>query len=128
MILDSSAVVAILLREPGYESLLTKLAAASAAGIGVPTLTETTIVMSGRIQGDARGWLARFLTEASVVTIPFGDVHWGAAVDAWLKFGKGRHPAGLNFGDCMAYATAKVSGVPLLCAGEDFPQTDIEIA
>ena len=128
MILDSSAVVAILLREPGYENLLPKLAAVSAAGIGVPTLTETTIVMSGRIQGDARGWLARFLTEASVVTIPFGDVHWGAAVDAWLRYGMGRHPANLNFGDCMAYATAKVSGEPLLFVGEDFPRTDIEVA
>jgi ribonuclease VapC len=128
MILDSSAVIAILLREPEYESLLPKLATVSAVGIGVPTLTEATIVMSARIQGDARGWLARFLSEASVVTVPFGDVHWGAAVDAWLRYGKGRHPANLNFGDCMAYATAKVSGEPLLFVREDFARTDIEIA
>ena len=128
MILDSSAVVAILLREPGFDSLLAKLSAASAVGMGVPTLTEATIVLSARVHGDARGWLARFLAEASVVTIPFGDVHWGAAVDAWLRFGKGRHPADLNFGDCLAYATAKVSGEPLLFVGEDFAQTDIEVA
>lgn len=128
MILDSSAVVAILLREPGYESLLAKLAAASGVGIGVPTLTETAIVLSARLEGDARGLLARFLTEASVVTVPFGDVHWGAAVDAWLKYGKGRHAAQLNFGDCLAYATAEVSGEPLLFVGEDFAQTDIEAA
>jgi ribonuclease VapC len=128
MILDSSAVVAMMLREPGCEVLLSKLAAVSHAGVGVPTLVEATIVLSARIQGDARGWLARFLTEASVVTIPFGDVHWGTAVDAWLRYGKGRHPAELNFGDCMAYAVARVAGEPLLCVGEDFSQTDIAIA
>ena len=127
MILDSSAVVAILLREPEYESLLAKVAAASAVGIGVPTLSEAAIVLSARIQGDARGWLARFLTEASVVTVPFGDMHWAAAVDAWLRYGKGRHRANLNFGDCLAYATAKVSGEPLLLVGEGFARTDIEI-
>ncbi len=110
MILDSSAVVAILLREQGFESLFDKLSAVSDVGIGVPTLTETTIVLSARLKGEARGLLARFLTEASVVTVPFGDVHWGAAVDAWLKYGKGHHAANLNFGDCLAYATARVAG------------------
>jgi ribonuclease VapC len=128
MILDSSAVIAILLREPGYEDLVSKLAAASEAGIGVPTLTESTILLSARIKGDARGWLARFLDEASIVTIPFGDAHWGVAVDAWMRFGKGRHEAGLNLGDCLAYACARVAGQPLLCVGDDFPHTDIELA
>ena len=128
MILDSSAVVAILLREPGFESLFDKLSTASDVGIGAPTLMETTIVLSARLKGDARGLLARFLAEASVVTVPFGDAHWGAAIDAWLRYGKGRHAAGLNFGDCLSYATTMVAGDALLCAGEDFAQTDIEIA
>jgi ribonuclease VapC len=68
------------------------------------------------------------LSEASVVTIPFGDVHWGSAVDAWLRYGRGRHRANLNFGDCLAYATAKVAGQPLLCVGDDFARTDLEVA
>jgi ribonuclease VapC len=128
MILDSSAVIAILLREPGYQVLFDKLAGGSLVGIGVPTLAETTIVLSARLKGDARGLLSRFLTEASVATIPFGDAHWGSTVDAWLTYGKGRHPASLNFGDCLAYATAKVANRPLLCIGDEFPRTDIEIA
>lgn len=128
MILDSSAVVAVLLREPDFETLFNKLSAASDVGIGVPTLVETCIVLSARLKGDARGLLSRFLSEASVATIPLGDVHWGSAVDAWLTYGKGRHRASLNFGDCLAYATAKVAGRPLLCTGEGFPRTDIEIA
>ena len=110
MILDTSAVIAILLKEPGFETLLAKLAAEPEVGIGVPTLAEAAIVLSARIRQDARGILSRFLAEASLVTIPFGEVHWGTAVGAWLRFGKGRHPASLNFGDCLSYATAKVSG------------------
>ena len=128
MILDTSAVVAILLREPGFEQLVDKLGAEPRAGIGIPTLTETTIVLSARLRADARALMSRFLNEASVVTVPFGEVHWGTAVDAWLRFGKGRHPAGLNFGDCMAYAVSKVAGEPLLCVGDDFAQTDLELA
>jgi ribonuclease VapC len=128
MILDSSAVIAILLREPGFEVLFDKLSGATQSGIGVPTLAETSIVLSARLKGDARGLVARFLTEASVDTIPFGDVHFGSAVDAWLTYGKGRHAAGLNFGDCLAYATARVAGRPLLCVGQEFAQTDLEIA
>ena len=128
MILDTSAVVAIALREPGFEELKEKLARDPAVGIGVPTLTETGIVLSARMRQDARGLLARFMQVASIATIPFGDVHYAAAVEAWLRYGKGRHPAALNFGDCLAYATARTADQPLLCVGEDFSKTDLEIA
>ena len=128
MILDSSAVVAIVMQEPGWEVLLKKLAAADQVGIGTPTLTETAIVLSARLGRDARGLLARILDEGSIATVPFGDAHFGAALDAWFEFGKGRHPAALNFGDCMAFASARLAREPLLCAGEDFPKTDLEIA
>lgn len=128
MILDSSAVVAILLREPGHEALLDKLASTPAPGIGVPTLTEATIVLSARLNQDARGIVSRFLAEGSVATVPFGDAHSGSAIEAWLRFGRGRHPANLNFGDCLAYATAKVCADALLCVGEEFARTDITIA
>jgi ribonuclease VapC len=66
--------------------------------------------------------------ESTISAVPFGDAHYGTAVEAWLRFGKGRHPAGLNFGDCLSYATARLAGQPLLCTGEDFSKTDIEIA
>jgi len=128
MILDTSAVVAILLREPGYEGLLETLSTASEAGIGAPTLVEAAIVLSARTGNDSRGLLSRFLTESGVITIPMTDAHWSTAVDAWLRFGKGRHPAALNFGDCLAFATARVSNRPLLCVGNDFTRTDLQTA
>lgn len=126
MILDSSAVVALLLREPAHERLLLALSAAPALGIGAPTLVETTIVLSARLGRDARGLVSRFLDEADVTLIPFTEAHFGTAVAAWLRFGRGRHAAALNFGDCLAYATAKLAGRPLLFTGDDFPRTDIE--
>jgi ribonuclease VapC len=128
MILDTSSIVAIALKEPGFEKLLRKLIDADSLAVGVPTLTETAIVLSARFRQDARAMLARFLLEGSVATVPFGDAHFSMAVDAWLRYGKGRHPAGLNFGDCLSYATAKLAGEPLLCTGDDFPLTDVELA
>jgi ribonuclease VapC len=128
MIVDSSALVAIVFQEPDYEVLLEKLRSASALGIGAPTMAETCIVLSARLGRDARGLLARLLQEAAVVVIPFGDAHYGAAIDAWLRFGRGRHPAALNFGDCLAYAVARLSARPLLCVGNDFAQTDLVLA
>ncbi|MCC6620407.1 MAG: type II toxin-antitoxin system VapC family toxin [Deltaproteobacteria bacterium] len=128
MIIDSSAIVAIVLREPGFEAVIGKLDGATYAGIGAPTLVETAVVLSARLGRDARGLLARLLDEAGIATVPFTEAHYGVAVDAWLAFGKGRHPAQLNFGDCLAYATAKAARQPLLCVGEDFAKTDLELA
>ena len=128
MILDSSAIVAIMFKEPGYEQLLDAVSNAEQIGIGAPTLVECAIVISARLKQDARGLLSRFLEEAGVTIIPLTDAHYGIAVGAWLKFGKGRHPASLNYGDCLAYAVAKLSGMPLLCVGNDFRQTDILLA
>jgi len=126
MILDSSAIVAIMLKEPGFEVLLDAVCDAGEVGVGVPTLVESGIVLAARAGNDSRGILSRFLAEAGITTIPFGDAHWSAAIDAWLRYGKGRHAAALNFGDCLAYATARVSGQPLLCVGNDFTQTDLD--
>ena len=128
MILDTSAIVAIALKEPGFEKLLAKLAVAGNVGVGTPTLTETAIVLSARMHQDARGILSRLLMEGGIVTVPFGEVHFSVAVDAWLRYGKGRHPASLNFGDCLSYATARLAGEPLLCIGTDFSQTDLPLA
>ncbi len=128
MILDSSAIVAVLLRQPGYEPLLERLAGQEGAGIGAPTLTETGIVMAAKLGLSGRTLLARFLQESRLLTIPFGDDHWSVAVDAFVRFGKGRHQAALNFGDCLTYAVARLADEPLLCLGDDFAQTDLVLA
>jgi len=127
VIVDSSAVVAILLRQPGYEPLLDRLSQAQAAGIGAPTLAEAGIVLAARLGVVGKTLLARFLQESALVVIPFGEEHWRVAVDAFLRYGRGRHPAGLNFGDCLTYATARLAGEPLLCLGDDFAKTDLAL-
>ena len=124
MILDTSAVVAIVMKEPGYEEIL-RLMAGGDPAIGTATLVETAIVLSARLKSDARPLLARLVSEASIAVVPFGESHYSAAVDAWLRYGKGRHPAALNFGDCLSYAVARLAGEPLLFAGEDFARTDV---
>ncbi len=128
MILDTSAIVAIVFKEPGWEEILDKLAAADGTAVGVPTLTEAAIVISARTKRDGRLLLARFLMEGSIAAVPFSEEHYGTAVDAWLRYGKGRHRAALNFGDCMAYATAKLADQPLLCVGDGFALTDLDLA
>ena len=128
MILDSSAIAAIIFQEPGHETVLHKLTVTEEVGIGAPTLVECSIILSARLNQDARGLLARFLEEAGVTATPFTNTHFGIALDAWLKYDKGRHPAGLNLSDCLTYAVAKLAGTPLLCVGDDFPHTDLELA
>ena len=127
MIADSSAVVAVMLREPGYERLAEHLDGALTIGIGAPTLVETGIVLASRAGGAGSAELARFVRERHVIVIPFGNDHRIAALEAFLRYGKGRHPARLNFGDCMSYATARLAGEPLLCIGNDFAQTDLPL-
>jgi ribonuclease VapC len=128
VILDSSAVVAIMLREPDCERLLAQMRDAPRLGIGAATLLEAGIVVSARLADDARGLLARLLLESGIVVLPVTDAHFGVAMEAWLRYGRGRHPAALNFGDCLAYAASVVAGEPLLAVGNDFPQTDCELA
>ncbi len=128
MILDSSAILSILLKERGCEHLVSKLAAAPTAGVGAPTLAEAGIVLTTRLGREARKLVALFLVESKLVIIPFGELHWRMAVEAYDRYGKGRHPAALNFGDCMAYATARLARQPLLCVGGDFSKTDLVLA
>lgn len=129
MILDTSAVVALFLREPEFEEILEKLdGTGEPLGIGTPTLVETGIVLAARLKADPRPALAKFLADFEIAVIPFGDPHWREALEAFARFGKGRHKASLNFGDCMAYATARLSGQALLSVGDDFPKTDLALA
>ncbi len=128
MILDTSVVVAIALREPGYEDLVARLRSAETIGIGAPTLTEAGMVLSARLGVEPQALLDRFLRDFGVVPVVFGELHWREALEAFRRFGKGRHPAALNFGDCLSYAAARLADHPLLFVGNDFSQTDIEAA
>jgi ribonuclease VapC len=128
MIIDSSVLLAIIFREPGFEALLDRLLAAEAAAAGAPTLTEAGIVLEARLGKDSHGLLERILDEFGVQEIPFGEVHWRVAVEAFRRYGRGRHPASLNFGDCLTYATARLAGESLLFVGDDFSGTDLETA
>jgi ribonuclease VapC len=125
MVLDSTAIVAIHLKEPGHERLLDAIDAAVIVVVGVPTLLETAMVLTTRLGQDARPLLASFLRHLEAEVVAFSDEHLDAATTAFLRFGRGRHAAGLNFGDCMAYAIAEVAGMPLLFTGEDFARTDV---
>lgn len=128
MILDSSAVIAILLKERGHERLIDRLATSEQVSIGAPTVLETAMVLCSRLGHAGKTLLARFLQEAEIEVLDFTAEHWTAAADAFIAYGKGRHRAGLNLGDCMTYAVAKLAGEPLLCLGDDFSATDLELA
>ena len=126
MIVDSAALLAIVFQESGYEDVLDSILSAPVVAAGSPTLAEAGIVLHARLGTGAHGLLERLLDELAIEEISFGRVHWQEAVEAYREFGKGQDPAGLNFGDCLTYAVARLSGEPLLFVGEDFPKTDLE--
>lgn len=127
MVLDTSAVVSLLLQQAEAAALHGVLVDHSPSGIGAPTLVEAAIVLQARLGATGLAALRSFLIEYDVHALPFGDEHWRLAAQAFGMYGKGRHPAGLNYGDCQTYAVAKLSARPLLCVGDDFTQTDLEL-
>ena len=130
MVLDSSALVALVMAERPARALFDILSVAPAAAVGAPSLVETAMVLDGRLAGASRESSSRLvplMTRFEIDVLPFGSDHWPVAWAAFLRYGKGRHPAGLNFGDCLTYAVAKLSARPLLCVGDDFAQTDLEL-
>jgi ribonuclease VapC len=127
MILDTSAIAAVLFAQAESAALHGCLIAGPPCSVGAPTLAEAAIVLQARMGAAGLSALRSFLVEYDVRPVPFGDEHWRVAAQAFGTYGKGRHRARLNFGDCLAYATAKLSGEPLLCVGDDFAQTDLEL-
>ncbi len=125
MVLDTSALVAMHLKETGYETLFQRVQATDVLLIGAPTLFETAMVLTSREGVQSRLVLAASLRRMGVSVVSFTEDHFHQALDAFIRFGKGRHPAALNFGDCMSYAVARVAGMPLLYTGKDFSKTDI---
>jgi ribonuclease VapC len=128
VIVDSSALLAILFREPGFEVFLKAIVNAPFCAISAGSLVEVSIVIESR-GGDSviRQWDA-FFRSSRISVAPFTEEQALIARQGFSDFGKGRHPAGLNFGDCFAYALAKSTGEPLLFKGDDFRQTDIQPA
>jgi ribonuclease VapC len=125
MVIDTSAIVAIALNEPDAAELEVRIADDPVRLISAATVLEATIVLETRL-GDAGGrefdlWLLKIGAEIVPVDAEQAD----AARRAWRRFGKGRHAAALNYGDCFSYALALARGEPLLFKGEDFAKTDV---
>ena len=128
MILDSSAIVAILCREEGHQLLVEKMGKDSILAVGAPTVLEAAMVLTGKLRQDGLALVHEFTRELDATISPFTEQHASLAYAAFLRYGKGRHAAALNFGDCLSYALAQASRQPLLYVGEDFAQTDVKSA
>lgn len=129
IVLDSSAIVAILRHEPEADPFLYAIAASDGSLLASVNLLETSMVLAGR-DGDATAWLDldELIASAGIEVVAQDLALIAAARTAFLRYGEGRHPARLNLGDCAAYALAKNRKLPLLFKGEDFRKTDIEAA
>ena len=127
MIVDSSVLLQILFAEPGAEEAVSTLGRTPSLMMASPTLLETEIVYGSR-RGFNSGEIAELVLRLGISLHPFTTEHVMEAKLAYARFGKGQgHPAQLNFGDCISYALAKVTGLPLAFKGEDFNLTDLEV-
>jgi ribonuclease VapC len=120
--------VAIRFKEPGYELLFEKVTRADTVLVSAPTVLEIAVVLTRRFLVDPRPSLTSDFQTYGVQVVPLNKRHADVAIHAFLRYGKGRHPAKLNFGDCLSYAIASLAGIPLLYTGDDFSKTDIEAA
>jgi ribonuclease VapC len=125
VILDTSALVAILYREPEAAAFAQAIHDADVCRMSVANYVELAMVVESQLGSEAMQQTQAFFRRAAIALEPVTLDHGELARQAFLDFGKGRHKAGLNFGDCFAYALAKATGEPLLFKGEDFAHTDI---
>ncbi len=128
MILDTSALAAIFFGEQEATLFTQLIHDSERCRISAPNFLELSIIIESQIGSDASRQLDAFFRRAGIVIEPFTVEQAYLARQAFLDFGKGRHTAGLNFGDCFSYALAKITGEPLLFKGEDFKKTDIAAA
>lgn len=128
MILDTSAIISMLWGEADAGRMEEAVAAARDLAMAAPSLLEAATVAEGRF-GPAMGEkLDALLARLAPEIVPFTAEHAALAREGWRRYGKGRHPAGLNMGDCFAYALAKARHQPLLFKGDDFARTDVKAA
>lgn len=128
MILDTSALIAILYREPEAEAFARRIHEAEICRMSVATWVELALVVESQLGPEGMRQAEVFLRRAGIVIEPLTVEQGELARQGFLDFGKGRHKAGLNYGDCFAYALAKATGEPLLFKGNDFTHTDIPTA
>lgn len=127
MVIDTSAMLAIFLAEPERKLFIDLIMSAHTRKISAGNLLETGIVLEARKGESAGREFDLFVVRADLEVVPLDAEQVDVARSAWRKYGKGRHAAGLNFGDCFAYSLAKVLGEPLLAKGTDFSRTDVEL-
>jgi ribonuclease VapC len=126
MVIDSSAIIAVLLDEANTADIARAIEASSQRLLSAANLLEASIVIESR-KGEAGGReLDLLIYRAAIEIVAVDQDQAELARIAWRRFGKGRHPAGLNYGDCFAYALARTRQLPLLFQGDDFPRTDID--
>lgn len=128
MVIDTSAVAAILFGEPDAEAIAARIAADPVRLISAATALECGIVIESEYGEEGARELDLLLLRCAIEVIPFNAEQLAVARHAYRTFGKGRHPAALNYGDCFSYALSKTSGEPLLFKGQDFAETDIRAA
>ena len=128
MIVDSSALVAILLGEPEAEEFRELVARSADSRMSVMSLLETTIVLEGREGSPGASAIDDLVADLDIQLLPVSLDHIEAARQAWRRFGRGNHPAKLNFGDCVVYGLAATLDEPVLFKGDDFALTDIRSA
>jgi ribonuclease VapC len=127
MVIETSAVLAILTREPAADRLVAAVEADRVRLVSAATVVEASMVLLGRYGEVGDPQLDRLLRGIGAEVVPVGEEQVALARDAALRFGRGRHPAALNFGDCFSYALSVARGEPLLFVGDDFAQTDVEV-
>jgi ribonuclease VapC len=125
MVIDTSAILAILQDEPERRRFNEAIEAADARRMSVATWVEVSIVIEARFGAEGLAGLDLFADRSGIELVPVDGEQGGVARRAFSRFGKGRHPAGLNYGDCFSYALATVLGEPLLYKGNDFQKTDV---
>lgn len=126
MVIDTSALVAIITRESVAERLVVAVDADATRLVSAGTVIEASLVLLGRYGESGDSLLDRLLREIRVELVSVDDEQVTLARDAALRFGRGRHEAALNFGDCFSYALAIACAEPLLFVGDDFARTDVE--
>jgi ribonuclease VapC len=124
--IDTSVILATSLNEPEAEPFRS-LVSREEILIGWPTLLEARMVLTGRNFPNAAAIIKQLVELPNVTTVAFSERHYNAAEKAFDQFGKGRHPASLNMGDCFSYAVAAIAKAPLLFKGRDFGQTDLKL-
>jgi ribonuclease VapC len=127
LVVDTSAAVAIVLGEPGSEELAAHLENALARLMPAAIRVELGIVLEARLWPAGQDVVDRLLRDAKIDIVPLDADLAARAMSGWRRYGKGRHPAGLNFGDCFTYALAERTGHPVLCTGDDFAATDVAV-